>query len=201
LAALDAILRQIEPIWRSAPAGVASGADRAAMALGPIRARAALQDQRDELAAAAGRAKAELSRWTGDLDPTVAGPPPSPDIEPGSLRAGLEAHSTLRAYDSARAKAQADVDVTRAAKRPDFALEASYGRRDPMFGDMVSAGVTVRLPLFASRRQDPLIAARAADARRVEARRCGSRGCGGGSRAPQPARRARRRSRRPPDAP
>ena len=40
-----------------------------------------------------------------------------------------------------------------------------------MFGDMVSAGVTVRLPLSASRRQDPLIAARAADARRVEAER------------------------------
>lgn len=169
LAALDAILRQIEPIWRSAPAGVASGADRPAMALAPIRARAALQDQRDELAAAAERAKAELSRWTGDPDPAVAGPPPSLDIEPASLRAGLEAHSTLRAYDSARSRAQADVDAARAAKRPDFALEASYGRRDRMFGDMVSAGVTVRLPLFAGQRQDPLIAARRADAARVDA--------------------------------
>ena len=37
-----------------------------------------------------------------------------------------------------------------------------------MFGDMVSAGVTIRLPLFAGRRQDPLIAARTADAARVD---------------------------------
>ena len=40
-----------------------------------------------------------------------------------------------------------------------------------MFGDMVSAGVTVRLPLFPGRRQDPLIAARTADAARVGADR------------------------------
>jgi cobalt-zinc-cadmium efflux system outer membrane protein len=61
--------------------------------------------------------------------------------------------------------------VARAAKRPDWAFEVSYGRRDPMFGDMVSAGVTVSLPLFARRRQDPLIAARAAEAGRVRAER------------------------------
>src|SRR3546814_12516288 len=53
------------------------------------------------------------------------------------------------------------------SKRPDWGFEVMYGRRDPMFGDMVSAGVTVSLPLFASRRQDPLIAARTAQASRA----------------------------------
>jgi cobalt-zinc-cadmium efflux system outer membrane protein len=167
LAALDAVLREIEPLWTAAPAGVASGADRPASALGPVRRRAALLDQRDELAAAAGRARAELARWTGDPAPTVSGAPPAPTLDSEGLRADLEQHSTLRAYDSARSKAQADIDLARAAKRPDWAVEASYGRRDPMFGDMVSAGVTVRLPLFPGRRQDPLIAARTADASRV----------------------------------
>ncbi|WP_374344936.1 TolC family protein [Phenylobacterium sp.] len=168
LAALDAVLVEIEPLWKSSPAGVAAGAARPAMALAPIRQRAALQDQRDELAAAAGRAQAELARWTGDATPTVAGAPPTPALDPATLRAGLEAHPNLRAYASARSKAQSEVELARAAKRPDWAVEASYGRRDPMFGDMVSAGVTVRLPLFASRRQDPLIAARTADAARVD---------------------------------
>lgn len=167
LSALEAILREIDPLWRSAPAGVASGADRPAMALAPIRRRAALQDLHDELAAAAGRARAELAKWTGDMSPSAAGPPPAPALDGATLRANLESHSTLRAYDSARSKAQSDIDLARADKRPDWAFEASYGRRDPMFGDMVSAGVTVRLPLFPGRRQDPIIAARRADASRV----------------------------------
>lgn len=168
LEALEAVLRDIEPLWAAAPAGVASGADRPAMGLAPIRQRAALQDQRDELEAAAGRARAELARWTGDSAASTAGPPPSPALSPTALRASLEQHSTLRAYDSARQKAKADVDLARAEKRPDWEFEASYGRRDPMFGDMVSAGVSVRVPLFAGRRQDPLIAARKADAARVD---------------------------------
>jgi cobalt-zinc-cadmium efflux system outer membrane protein len=40
-----------------------------------------------------------------------------------------------------------------------------------MFGDLVSVGASVRLPLFQSTRQAPLITARAADARRVAAER------------------------------
>ena len=40
-----------------------------------------------------------------------------------------------------------------------------------MFGDMVSAGVTVSLPLFARGRQDPLIAARVSDVSRVRLQR------------------------------
>lgn len=167
LAALDAVLAEIEPLWKASPAGIAAGADRPAMALAPVRQRAALQDQRDELAAAAGRARAELARWTGDAAPSVAGSAPSPALNPTALFAGLDAHPNLLEYASARAKAQSEVDLAKAAKRPDWAVEASYGRRDPMFGDMVSAGVIVRLPLFAGRRQDPVIAARTADVARA----------------------------------
>ena len=52
----------------------------------------------------------------------------------------------MLAFESARDKAQADVALARAAKRPDWAVEVGYGRRDPMFGDMVSTGVTVTRP-------------------------------------------------------
>jgi outer membrane protein TolC len=40
-----------------------------------------------------------------------------------------------------------------------------------MFGDMVSAGVTVSLPIFAGSRQEPLIAARRAEASKAAAER------------------------------
>lgn len=171
LAALDEMLRSLEPLWNAAPSGVASGASRPAMALAPLRLRAGLDDQRSELLAAVGKARSELVRWTGDPAPSVSGEPPGLHLNTETLRAGLDRHPTLLAYGSAGRKAQAEVDLARAAKRPDWAFEVGYGRRDPMFGDMVSAGVTVRLPLFPGRRQDPLIAARSADAARVRAER------------------------------
>ncbi len=63
------------------------------------------------------------------------------------------------------------MDLAKSETRPDFGLEAGYGRRDPMFGDMISAGVTVRLPLYANRRQGPVIGARQADAARIDVER------------------------------
>ena len=49
--------------------------------------------------------------------------------------------------------------------------ELAYHRRDPMWGDMVSLGGTVSLPIFPGKRQDPTIAAKAASAGRVTAER------------------------------
>lgn len=171
LATLNGVLQTLEPLWAAAPAGVASGATRPAGALSPIVQRAAFEDRRSELIAALSRARAELVRWTGDPSPSVTGPPPQPILDAERLRAGLDRRPTVLTYASATRRAAAEVDLARATKRPDWAVEVGYGRRDPMFGDMVSAGVTVRLPLFAARRQDPLIAARAADASRVHAER------------------------------
>lgn len=171
LAAVDEVLEQLGPLWDAAPSAVASGASRPAAALSPVRMRAELEDRRSELAAAVGKARAELVRWTGDPSPSVVGPAPQLDLDPAALRAALPDLPTLLAYDSAAERARGALDLAKAAKRPDWALEASYGRRDPRFGDMVSIGVSVRLPLFAASRQDPLIAARTADAARVGAER------------------------------
>ena len=171
LAALDAVLKELQPLWDAAPSGVASGATRPAAALAPVRLRADLLDQRDELAAAVRRTQAELTRWTGEAAPSASGGPPAVVVDQVRLRADLDRHSTLAAYAAEAQKATAAVDLAQAEKRPDWAFEVGYGRRDPMFGDMVSGGVTVRLPLFAGRRQDPLIAARRADRARVDAER------------------------------
>ena len=171
LMVLDDLLASLEPLWETAPSGVASGSPRPAQSLGPVELRAALDDRRDGLLADLARARAELSRWTGDPFPSASGPPPAIDLAPGAFDVDLARLPALRAYGAFSDRAEADLDLARAGRRPDWSFEASYARRDPMFGDLVSVGASVRLPLFQGGRQEPVIAARAADARRVDAER------------------------------
>lgn len=171
LAAIEAVLVQLDPLWASAPAAVASGASRPAQSLEAEQMRADLQDRRSEILAIVGRARAELSRWTGDPEVEVDGAPPGFDVDGPALRAALERHPRLTEQAAKAAQADADVRSARADKRPDWSWEVAYQRRDPMFGDMVSAGVSVSLPLFASGRQDPMIAAKVAAASQVRVER------------------------------
>lgn len=166
---LEEVLSNLDPLWDSAPAGLASGAGRPAQILGPVELRASLEDRRDALRIALARARAELSRWTGDPAPTTIGSPPVIDLEPEDVDVDLSGLPTVRAYDAFERRAEAELDLARAGRRPDWAFEVSYARRDPMFGDLVSLGASVRLPLFQDTRQAPIIAARGAAARRVGA--------------------------------
>ncbi|TPW02215.1 MAG: CzcC family heavy metal RND efflux outer membrane protein [Alphaproteobacteria bacterium] len=63
--------------------------------------------------------------------------------------------------------ADANVAMARSETKPDWAWEASYGRRDPSFGDLASVGVRIGLPLFQGGRQKPIVEARRFDAARV----------------------------------
>lgn len=169
LEAVDRVLGKLRPLSNSVSASVTSGSARPAETLGASQAIAAIEDRRSELVAKAASARAALTRWTGDPDPTIAGAAPALAFHPEHLRTELEAHPTLAAAAAAGRVADANVGMARAEKRPDFGVEVAYGRRDPSFGDMISAGVSVSLPLFARKRQDPLIAARMADAARAAA--------------------------------
>lgn len=169
LAALDNVLGRLDRVVRASPSAVASGASRPAQVLAGREAVATLQDRRDELVSAVGRARAELTRWTGEADPEIAGAIPDFTVDPGQLRASLRQHPTLVLSSATVGRADADLRVAEAERRPDFGIDLSYQRRDPRFGDYVSAGVTIGLPLFKKRRQEPLIAARAADAGRARA--------------------------------
>ena len=164
LAALDDVLARLGRIVRTAPSAVASGNARPAQALAGRAALARLQDRRDELVSAVARAKSDLTRWTGEADPEIAGAVPDLTVDPVRLRAGLERHPSLALLMAQAGRADADLRLAQADRRPDLGVDLSYQRRDPRFGDYVSAGVTIGLPLFKKRRQDPLIAARAADA-------------------------------------
>lgn len=164
LVAVNGVLSQLGPLLATAPSSVASGSARPAEALDAERSRTELEDRRSEIVAEVSRARAELARWTGDPSPQVLGDPPAFTIDPASLRAALERHPTLRALAASAFEAEAEVALARAEKRPDWSLELAYQRRDAEFGDMVSVGVTIDLPLFPARRQDPMIAAKVAEA-------------------------------------
>lgn len=164
LAAVEHVLKTLAPIWDAQPSAVAAGRARPAQAMTAVAMRAALDDQRSELTAAVARARAALTRWTGEPAPSAAGAAPTFALDPSTLRAGLEDVPDLAASRAAIGRADAALGAARAARRPDLGFEVAYGRRDPMFGDMLSAGLTVTLPLFAGSRQEPQIAARRAEA-------------------------------------
>ena len=164
LAALDDVLSRLGRFVRTSPSAVASGSARPAQTLAGRAALARLQDRRDELVSAVAGATANLTRWTGEPDPEIAGAIPDMTVDPARLRASLGRHPSLALLAAQVGRADADLRLAQADRRPDFGVDLSYQRRDPRFGDYVSAGVTIGLPLFKKRRQDPLIAARAADA-------------------------------------
>jgi outer membrane protein TolC len=164
LAALDRVRSRLAPLPSAAKAGVSSSAARPAQTLQVQQSLAALEDRRSGLVAEAGRQRAVLSRWTGEPAPETAGDVPALTINSAALRASINAHPDIGAAHARVSQAEADVAVARADKRPDWGFDVAYQRRADRYGDMVSAGVTISLPLFAGRRQDPMIAASTATA-------------------------------------
>lgn len=164
LTALDEGIARIAAYEGTSTSGVASGTVRPAQSLEVRRAVAALEDERAELEAQRGRAAAALARWTRDHDPETEGPIPAFEVDHHQLMDAIDRLPQLDVASARIGQAEADVELARAEKRPDLMVDVAYQRRDPGYGDMVSAGVTVNLPLFARRRQDPLIAARTAEA-------------------------------------
>ena len=162
LAAFSVVMGRLDRMVRASPGSVTSGASRPAQVLAGREAMAKLQDRRDELVTAGARARAELTRWTGEPDPEIAGALPDFTVDPVALRESLGRHPSLTLLAAQTGRAAADLRIAEAERRPDFGVDVSYQRRDPRFGDYVSAGVTIGLPLFNKNRQAPLIAAKLA---------------------------------------
>ncbi|OYY77076.1 MAG: transporter [Sphingomonas sp. 28-62-20] len=167
LALLQTLDASLDDLQKTVSARLASGSARPSQALEPAQLRAQVIDRRATLVSEIARARAKLVRFTGDPDPQTAGDPPAPMVDGARLRASLGALPALRARDAATLSAEAQTGLARADKHPDWTVSASYGRREPAFGDLVSVGVSMDLPLFAKRRQDPKIAAAASEAART----------------------------------
>ncbi len=171
LAALDDLLSALESVVSTSRSAIASGEARPAQTLTGQQAVAALQDRRSELAANLARARAALTRWTGDPAPEITGNIPDFAVDAAILRAGLDRHPAIRMIDAQAGQADADFRLADAGRRSDFGVNLAYQRRDPRFGDYVSAGVTVSLPFFTRHRQNANIAAAQANAGKVVAER------------------------------
>ncbi|MBV1692651.1 TolC family protein [Novosphingobium sp. G106] len=171
LAALDDVLSRLERVVGTTTSAVASGNARPAQTLAGQQAVATMQDRRSELVSNVARARAILTRWTGDPTPEIAGPIPEFPVDGAELRAGLDRQPTIRMIDAQSGQADADVQMADAGRRSDFGVNLAYQRRDPRFGDYVSAGVTISLPFFTRNRQNAQIAEAQANAGRVMAQR------------------------------
>ncbi len=118
--------------------------------------------------------RAKLARWLGEEDAARAGPfaiPARADLEPlAELDARLAAHPAQLDFERRIEAAQTAVDLARQANRPGWMLDLGYGiRGGQMDGkdrpDMLTAMVTMDLPLFGANRQDREVAAARAEAR------------------------------------
>ena len=166
LAQLTLLDTSLGDLQSTVSARLASGSARPSQALEPDQLRAQVNDRRAELTADVAKARASLARFTGDPNAEVAGAPPELMVDRTRLLAGVATLPSLRAMDAQTVAADADTQLARADKRPDWKVSASYGRREPNYGDLVSVGVSIDLPFFSKRRQDPKIAAAASEAER-----------------------------------
>lgn len=167
LAQLALLDRSLDDLQATIAGRLTAGTARPSQALEPAQLRAVVADRRADMVAAVAQARARLSRFTGDMSPAVAGSPPDPRVETSRLMREIDSVPGIRALDAATAAADADIGLARAGKRPDWALSASYGRREPRYGDLVSITMSIDLPLFGAKRQEPGIAAAVSNADRA----------------------------------
>lgn len=128
------------------------------------QARVQAQLQNDTALASTG---ASLQRWLPEallrqeppstlaaLFPILASWPSS-----AAIMDQLEAHPAARRYAAAWKRARAQRDAAKADFGPDYAVDVAYGARDDLSPlgrrpDLLSAGITISLPLFAKEKQE-----------------------------------------------
>jgi outer membrane protein, heavy metal efflux system len=171
-ALLDDLERENALFEQTVQARFSAGNGNPADVIEPEQEAADIADRRDALAGDLAQAKSMLKRWVGAAaEEALAGDPPALSMDTALLRAHVHEHPELAVFAPMAEKAQAEVHEAEAAKRPDWGLELSYGRRGSDFSDMVSLEITIGLPIFAGSRQDPMIAAKRQDLSRIESER------------------------------
>lgn len=156
---------------RIAQTRLQGGTGSATDALAARAEAAALDNRLEAVAADCVAAQASLQRWLG---PSIFDPAEAPDFSQLPVAADrLEQHvdrqAPMQVWQAREQTAQAALDQARAARRPDWNVEASYGKRAPGLSDMVMLQVGVSLPLFTGNDQDRGINARQAQWNAVQA--------------------------------
>lgn len=156
---------------RAVQARIAGRAGGAADSVLPKQEAALLAEHEDQLQRNRQVARAALRRWIGEAaEQPLTGQLPSWSDDVAYYQNHLQHHPSLTAYGPMARQTEARLQEAVADKRPDWAWGIEYGRREA-YGDMVSFNVSFDLPIFASSRQTPRIAAQRARLSQVEAER------------------------------
>lgn len=170
LALFDALYRENHLLAEAVRSRVASGSGLALDTILPRQEAVILDERHDQLERERDDAQAALIRWIGPAGAEpLTGVAPVWPITPATFLHRLHQHPELAVFAPERRQAEAQVRETEATKKPDWAVELAYQRRAPDYSDMASVQVSFDLPVFAGRRQDPLIAARRAELMRIDA--------------------------------
>lgn len=165
---------QAKALVDAATAAISAGRGSTADAVAAQQARFALDDRIATLRLARDQARMALAQW---LPHDAARPlEPAPDwrsiaLNPSANPPRVALHRDLRAYDAMTQAARTEIALARAEKRPDWSVELAYADRGPNLPSMLSLQFRVGLPLFAGRRQNPLIAANEAALLQLESER------------------------------
>lgn len=157
-------LGEIERLVPLARSSVAAGSARPGETLEIRRAVLEVEDMRTRIEAGRETAQAMLARYIALQNATASGAIPGPEVDVDRLRTTLELNPEILLAGAQVRQAEARSELAQSDKRPDFGVNVSYGRRDPMFGDVVSVMGSITLPIFTSKRQNPRIAAAEAEA-------------------------------------
>lgn len=170
---IDALGPWLDAQIAAADAALAGGLGSAAEGLNARLQRSALADRRSSALRDQRLARAELERWLPDLGDRAlaAAPDYQSPRDAGLILESVDLHRGLLTLDAEQDQVDAALALAEAEKSLDWAVEFAYADRGPAYSDMLSVGVRIGLPIHASRRQDPLIASRAADRRRFKAER------------------------------
>ncbi|VAY89069.1 Outer membrane efflux protein (modular protein) [mine drainage metagenome] len=171
-ALLDQIEAENHMLSTAVTARLAAGQGKGSDSLQSRQESIALEDRRDDLERDLSKARADLARWVGAIaTEPLTGPPPAYTPNPEHLRHNLDRHPDIAIFGIQEDSGRAEVNLAKAAKKSDWAVELDYEHRAPLFGDMISVQFTFDLPIFAKTRQNPQIAAREQELERVSAER------------------------------
>ncbi|HEY2395825.1 MAG TPA: TolC family protein [Paraburkholderia sp.] len=174
LALLQSLRPRAEAQVAAATASLSGGRGSAADGIAAQSARAMLDDRITQAQRDVDEARADFARWLPDAAERELGDAPNWSdlgVSPDSILKHVGHHRELLTYDAMEHAANADVELARAEKKPDWTVEFDFAQRGPAYSNMISLAVHVPLPLFAAHRQDPLIASKLAAAAQVEAER------------------------------
>jgi outer membrane protein TolC len=164
----QALVRPLQAEYRqaidAATAAVATGRGSQAEVFAARQMLNQSEDRLLELAAQAGRARAELARWTGETrhaELAAALPQWDAPAPLAELLARMESHPQYAASRAAETTAEAEVALAREDAKPDRSWEVGYMLREGAGrSDMVMFQATFQLPFWKEGRQDRVVESR-----------------------------------------